>query len=76
MSYNDEDRSLVDDERVTNFRSHGYRGFNIGSLKSVFEELEITVKNAEGKILSARADTEEQAIKKIIDLIDQQFDES
>lgn len=76
MSYSDEDRSLVYDERVTNFQTHGYRGFHLGSTRQVFDELEITVKNSEGKILSARADTEEQAIKKVIDLIDQQFDES
>lgn len=76
MSYSDEDRSLVYDERVTNFQTHGYRGFRLTNSRQVFDELEITAKNPDGKILSARADTEEQAIKKVIDLIDQQFDEA
>jgi len=69
------DPDAVFHERPHLLSKQAYRGFSIKHTNQHWEGVKITVANPKGIKLSASAETEHEALKKLIDQIDQFLDQ-
>lgn len=67
---NDRDQDPVFHERPHLLSQKAYRGFSIHKTDRHWKGLKVTVANSKGMKLSASGETEEEALKKLIDQID------
>ncbi|MEX0994148.1 MAG: hypothetical protein WD599_01385 [Balneolaceae bacterium] len=73
MNYDDErelDRNSVFHERIDILKDQGYRGYSITGSQKKWGGVEVHAKNSAGHILKASGETDEEAYKKMIDLIE------
>lgn len=61
-------------ERPHLLATKGYRGFSVKSTEQYWEGIKITAANKKGMKVSASGDTEQEALKKLIDQIDMLLD--
>lgn len=66
----DQDPDPIFHERIHVLTNRGYRGFRITKNQQHWEGVKITASNHAGKIVSSSGNTEEEALKKLIDQID------
>ncbi len=67
---NDMNHEPVFHERIDILKDQGYRGFAITGVKQKWGGVEVVAENPSGKKLVADGETQEEAYKKVIDLID------
>lgn len=75
MSIEDEERAPVFHERITELKNRGYRGFVIHKMSSKWDNVKLTARDKKGRTLKTSGETQEEAYKKMIDLIDATLDE-
>jgi len=71
----DSDPDPVFHERIHVLTERGYRGFKITKKQQHWEGVKVTATNRTGKIVSSNGNTEQEALKKLIDQIDLLLDQ-
>jgi len=66
----DPDADPIFHERIHVLTERGYCGFKIIKKSQHWDGVSITATNHEGKVLSSSGNTEQEALKKLIDQID------
>ncbi|MEX0769859.1 MAG: hypothetical protein WD035_03945 [Balneolaceae bacterium] len=69
------DRDSTFHERIDILKNQGYRGFSISGSQKKWGGVEIFAKNSSGQLLKASGETDEEAYKRMIDLIEHTLDE-
>lgn len=62
-------------ERINHLKDEGYRGFTVVKDVAKWNRREIEAKNASGITLKANGETQEEAYKKMVDMIDYNLDD-
>ncbi|MEX0648546.1 MAG: hypothetical protein WEA56_13330 [Balneolaceae bacterium] len=75
QSYGADENSVLH-ERIDHLRDEGYRGFTIKNDVAKWNRWEITAKNTSGVELKANGETQEEAYKQMIDMIDYNLDDT
>ncbi|MGD8747031.1 MAG: hypothetical protein PVI44_01070 [Balneolaceae bacterium] len=66
----EQDPDPVFHERIHVLSERGYRGFKITNKQQHWDGLKVTASNNAGKIVTSAGNTEQEALKKLIDQID------